>query len=116
MITDRSGSDFGTKEAFAIAAQPDGTVLVVWHACLENGDGSGCGVFGRVLKADGTVAGEAFTVPTTTTGDQTNPSAIALPEGFAVGWRDDSAQEPDPSGSAVRARIIYPDTDGSAAR
>jgi hypothetical protein len=54
--------------------------------------------------------GAEITVPTTTVGDQTKPSVAALPgDAFAVIWRDDSAQAPDTSGSAVRARIVYID-------
>lgn len=108
-VTTRSGSDFQSSEAFGLASRAsDNTLLVVWHACLMNGDGSGCGVFGRVFRENGTPAGEEFTIPTTTTGDQTNPSATALDDGFAVVWKDDSGQAPDVAGSAVRGRIIYP--------
>ena len=83
--------------------------MVVWHACRENGDGNGCGVFGRALRADGTPAGDELVIATTTNGDQTNPSVAALPgDAFAVVWKDDSGAAPDISGSAVRARIVYP--------
>jgi hypothetical protein len=108
LITDKAGADFGSAQAFGVTARPDGSVLVVWHACMDNGDGSGCGVFGRLLRPDGTPSGEAFNLATTTKNDQTNPSAVALPDGFAVAWKDNSTAEPDHSGSSVRARIIYP--------
>ncbi len=109
LITDKAGADFASKDSFGVAARPDGTLLVVWHACGDFGDGNGCGVFGRVLRADGTAGGAPFDVATTTTNNQRSPSAVALPEGFVVAWKDESTAEPDHSGSAVRARIIYPD-------
>jgi hypothetical protein len=107
-VTTRSGSDFQSSEAFGLATRADGVLLVVWHSCLMNGDGSGCGVFGRAFRENGTPVGEELTIPTTTTGDQTNPSAAALDDGFAVVWKDDSGQAPDVAGSSVRGRIIYP--------
>jgi len=106
LITDESGSDFTSDKAFGMAARADGALLVTWHAC-PTGPGS-CEVFGRLMRPDGTLAGETFVVPTTTGSDQVNPSAIALDTGFVVAWTDSSGVEPDPSGSSVRARIIYP--------
>lgn len=108
-VTNRSGSDFQSSEAFGLATRAsDNTLLVVWHSCLMNGDGSGCGVFGRAFRENGTPTGDEIVIPTTTTGDQTNPSATALDDSFAVVWKDDSGQAPDVAGSAVRGRIIYP--------
>lgn len=108
-VSTRSGSDFGSSEGFSLATSPSGTLLVVWHSCLENGDGNGCGVFGRAFRSDGTPVGDEFVVATTTNGDQTNPSVTALlDDSFAVVWKDESAGQPDVSGSAVRARIVYP--------
>jgi hypothetical protein len=109
VVTTGSGSDFESDEAFGVAANPAGPLMVVWHACANNGDGNGCGVFGRAFQTDGTPLGEAFSVPTTITGDQTSPSVAALPDGsFAVVWKDDSGTPPDIAGSAVRARVVYP--------
>ena len=108
VVSTTSGSDFGSKEAFGAATRMDGTMLVTWHACETTGDGQGCGVYARAFRSDGTPLGAEFTVPTTTVGDQTNPSATALGDAFAVVWKDDSMQAPDVAGSAVRARIIYP--------
>ena len=115
LITERSGSDFESSQSFGVTARPDGTVLVVWHACGEHGDGSGCGVFGRVIDASATAPGDELVLATTTEGDQTNPSAAALPDGFAVTWQDASGAPPDRSGTAVRARVIYPEASGAAA-
>ena len=107
-VTTKSGSDFDSHEAFGVATRADGVMMIVWHACLTNGDGSGCGVFGRAYRSDGSPVGEEFVVPTTTTGDQTNPSVVGLDDSFAVIWKDDSGQAPDVAGAAVRGRIIYP--------
>lgn len=108
LVTNKSGSDFQSSEAFGVATRADGVMMVVWHSCLTNGDGSGCGVFGRAFRTDGTPVADEFTIPTTTTGDQTNPSVAALDDAFVVVWKDDSGTPPDIAGSAVRGRIIYP--------
>ena len=108
VVTTTSGSDFGSSEGFGAATRADGTMLVTWHSCETTGDGQGCGVFARAFKSDGTPLGDEFVVPTTTVGDQGNPSVTALTDSFAVVWRDDSMQAPDIAGSAVRARIVYP--------
>ena len=107
-VTNTSGSDFGSSEAFGAATRMDGTMLVTWHACEQTGDGQGCGVYARAFKSDGSPVGPEFIVPTTLVGDQTNPSVAALGDAFAVTWKDDSMQAPDVAGSAVRARIVYP--------
>jgi hypothetical protein len=115
LISDRSGSDFDSSQAFGVARRADGAILVVWHACKDKGDGSGCGVFGRLLGADGTPAGDEIVLATTTENDQIGPSAVALPGGaFATAWTDRSGAMPDVSGTAVRARIIYPDAPAGA--
>ncbi len=111
LVTTRSGTDFASSKSFGVASRPDGALLVVWHSCGENGDDSGCGVFGRVLRPSGVPVGDEFVLATTTEGEQTNPAAAGLPDGFATTWLDGSAKEPDKSGSAVRARIIYPPFD-----
>lgn len=114
LVTDRAGSDGPSVAGFGIATRGDGATLVVWSACDGNGDGNGCGVFGRVVRPTGVPVGEAFPIPTTTQGDQRNPSVAALPDGFAVAWTDASNQAPDTSGFAVRARVVYPPYDDAA--
>ncbi len=111
VITDQSGSDFTSDKAFGMAARGDGALLVTWHACAT-GPGS-CEVFGRLMRPDGTLAGETFVIPTSTGSDQINPSAVALDTAFVVSWNDSSGVEPDTSGSAVRARILYPKYDAA---
>lgn len=109
LVSSKSGSDFGSSEAFGVASRSDGVLMVTWHSCLTNGDGSGCGVWGRAFRENGTPVGDEFIVPTTTSGDQTNPSVAPLgTDAFVLVWKDDSAQAPDVAGSAIRGRIIYP--------
>ncbi len=92
---------------FVVAAtNTGGTTMVVWHVCDDSG--STCDVFGRLLAADGSMLTDAFIVPTTTDGNQTAPSVVALPDAFAVAWNDESHKAPDQQGTAVRARIVYP--------
>ncbi len=108
LVSTRSGSDSASSESFGAATRTDGTMLVTWSSCESNGDGQGCGVFARAFKSDGSPVGEELVVPTTIMGDQTDPSVAALGDGFVVVWRDESMQAPDVSGSATRARILYP--------
>lgn len=85
--------------------------MIVWHQCPD-GNTAAClnqlDVYGRLLQSDGTPASEPFVVPTTTDGNQRNPSVTALEDAFVVTWTDESMAVPDTSGMAVRARIIYP--------
>lgn len=110
ILTDKSGSDFASDKSFGVTTRADGALLVVWHVC-GNADGTQCTVYGRVVRPSGVPVGDPFVVPTTLVGDQTNPSATALPDAFVVGWHDTSNQAPDMQGGAVRARVIYPPYD-----
>jgi hypothetical protein len=110
VITDKIRSDFDNSQAFSMATRPDGTLLVAWHTCGTLGDGSMCGVFGRILRDTGEPVTDEFGIPTTTTGDQVRPSVIGLPDAFVAMWTDTSAAPPDTSGTSVRARILYPPT------
>jgi hypothetical protein len=114
LITERSGSDFASSESFGVAGSAGG-VLVVWHSCNDRGDGSGCGVFGRLMGPSGAPASEELVLATTIANDQTGPSAAALPDGaFVTAWTDKSGVAPDSSGTAVRARVIYPSAPAGA--
>jgi hypothetical protein len=111
LITDASGSDFASNKAFGIASRDDGMLMVVWHTC-PTGPGS-CNVFARALRMNGeATTTEPFVVPTTTASDQINPSVVAVEDAsgsaFVVAWNDSSGAGADSSGTAVRARIIYP--------
>ena len=113
LVTDKAGSDFASTYSFGMAARADGVIMLVWHACAENGDGNGCGVFGQIVSPTGALVGTAFTVPTTTLLDQVSPSVTALSDSFVTAWSDSSGTAPDTSGQAVRARIIYVAADGT---
>lgn len=111
LISGKTGSDFDSVEAFGVATRADGAILVVWHACADNGDGQGCGVFGRIVRPTGVPVGDQFVLATTLQGDQRAPSAVGIGSAFAVAWNDASEQTPDVSGLAVRARVIAPPYD-----
>jgi hypothetical protein len=110
LITDKSGSDFASDKAFGIAQRGDGALMIAWHQC-ETGPGS-CDVYGRVLRPTGVPMGDPYVIATSTSADQVNPSVVALDNtSFVAAWNDSSALPPDPSGSSVRARILYPPYD-----
>ncbi|HSN29635.1 MAG TPA: hypothetical protein VLT45_25285 [Kofleriaceae bacterium] len=107
LVTDQSLSDFMSGvQAVSMATNGQALTLIAWHVCDTTG--SACEVYGRLANSDGTMHGDVFTIPTTTEGDQTSPSVVGLPMGFAVAWNDSSHVAPDTQGTAVRARIIYP--------
>jgi hypothetical protein len=110
LITDKSGSDFASDKAFGIAQRSDNALMVVWHQC-DGGPGT-CDVYGRILRPTGAPVGDPYVIATSTISDQVNPSIVALDNmSFVAAWNDSSALEPDPAGSAVRARILYPPYD-----
>ncbi|HET7505007.1 MAG TPA: hypothetical protein VFK02_28480 [Kofleriaceae bacterium] len=112
LITDRTALDdmanLDNDRSFALASRADGLVLVAWHTCGDFGDDNLCGVFGRYLRDTGEPASEPFGIPTTTAGDQTLPSVVALPAGFVAMWSDGSSKPPDTLLRSVRARILPP--------
>lgn len=110
LVTDKSGSDFASSKAFGLARRSDDALMVAWHQC-DTGPGS-CDVYGRILRPSGVPVGEPTVIATSTGSDQVNPSIVALDaSSFAAAWTDSSGLEPDQSGSAVRARILYPAYD-----
>ena len=118
LVTDKSGSDFSNgRVGFGIATRSDGATMIVWHQC-DDGTGGVCDgrldVYGRVVRPTGVPVGDPFEVPTSTVGNQINPSVVAIPSAFAVSWNDASKTDPDPDGTAVRARIVYPPFDEAA--
>jgi hypothetical protein len=109
IVTNRTRTvEFDNPQAFGVAERSDGVLFVTWHACGEDGDDQGCGVYGRALDPMGMPLTDELLIPTTTLGDQTGPSVAALgADAFVLTWRDSSAQQPDASMAAARARIIY---------
>ncbi|WP_168198814.1 Ig-like domain-containing protein [Jejubacter calystegiae] len=79
----------------------DGSVYVTWQS--DNVDGSGMGVEGIVVNPDAAWYSE-FTVNTTTSGDQTNPTVVALTTGglFEV-WVSASG---DGSGTSIKGQML----------
>ena len=66
-------------------------------------------VWYRRFGLDGSPREPARPLATTTAGNQRQPSLAPLPDGFAAAWTDESASGDDPSGAAVRSRIVYLD-------
>lgn len=62
-----------------------GNLVVVWRSAGQ--DGSGLGVYGRRLGADGFPLGDEFQIHTLTAGDQSNSIVAVNPNGsFVVAW------------------------------
>ncbi len=105
----------GDQESFGVFSTGEkDPLMVTWRACPDQ-TGFDCGeILARLIRPNGQPMGEAFTVNTTTNGLQDTPSVTRLgPSGdspiYAFAWNDNSHAEPDTSGSAVRARIVYPE-------
>jgi len=85
-----------------------GGFVVAWQSA--NQDMSGEGIYGRLYNADGTAQGGEFLVPTTTQGNQRDPSVTALDNGgFVVAWESEGQ---DGDGDGVYARRF--NADGTA--
>lgn len=85
----------GTQDQPAVAALPDGRALVAWRD--SGGDGAGTAIRARAFGADGTPAGAAITLNTTTAGDQSVPAVAGAGDRFFVAFQ---------SGASVRARVL----------
>jgi hypothetical protein len=95
----------------AVTALPGGRFVVAWGS-EDAGDGSGGCVRARIFSADGSPAGNDFTVESTTTGYPGDPSMTALADGrFVVAWASDESGDGD--GNCIRARVYH--ADGSPA-
>jgi hypothetical protein len=69
----------------AVAWLPSGNFAAAWVD--ESGrDGSGSGIFGRLLAADGTPIGRDFLINATTAGNQYDPAIAAGPGGAVAVW------------------------------
>ncbi|HTJ47089.1 MAG TPA: hypothetical protein VL463_33535 [Kofleriaceae bacterium] len=118
----QGGGDLGIEtvisatapDIFSVASvtrRADDALAVAWHDCDTHGDGTGCGVFAQLVRSTGLAVGAPIVMDTTTTGDQTDPSIIALPDAFAAVWTDGSMVPPDQSMTGIRARVLYPAYD-----
>lgn len=96
------------QTGFGLSHDDQGALAVAWYTCSGGGDGAGCGVRARLFRDSGLPVGEPFTVNTTTTGNQFEPSIAGLGAGaWVVAFTDDSGLG-DPSLTGIRARVIYP--------
>ena len=73
------GPESFVRDRPSVAALTDGGFVVVYHACPDFGggndpDGDGCGIFGRLVDADGSLPAGEFLVNSVTLKDQQNPS------------------------------------------
>lgn len=94
-----------------VAALTGGGFVVTYQD--DDGDGAGNpGIKARVFDNNGVALGAAFTVNTTTTGNQNEPDITALADGgFVVVWDDDNAgllraQRYDAAGNKVGAEFL----------
>jgi hypothetical protein len=76
---------FSFQASPSVAANPDGSFVVVWQSSGQDGPNSG--VFGKRFNASGAAVGGEFRINSYTTGDQFTPSVAADPGGnFVVVW------------------------------
>ena len=110
------GPDFVVNSTTAgVQTKPDvialtnGNFLVTWQdSSKAEPDTSSTAIRAQVLKYDGSPIGAEFLVNTTTTDSQTNPAAVALPDGrFVVTWEHQVSS----ADSDLRAQVF--NADGS---
>jgi len=80
----------GTLTSPVVAWLPGGGFAAAWTDESAR-DGSGSGIFGRLLAADGTPIGRDFLINSTTAGNQHSPAIAAGPGGAVVVWISDPA-------------------------
>jgi hypothetical protein len=95
----------GFHGAPAVAVNPAGGAVVVWHS--DGQDGSDLGIFGQRYAVGGSRVDAEFPVNTFTTGRQADP-AVAMEFSdngcFVVAW---SSEAEDGSGPGVYGRVYY---------
>jgi hypothetical protein len=83
----------------ALAHQPDGGFVVVWHASNQEGGYGLDGIFGQRFGADGAARGAEFHVNTYTTLRQQDAAIAADARGsFVVVWHSEGGQDGDEFG------------------
>jgi hypothetical protein len=95
----------GFHGAPAVAVNPAGAAVVVWHS--DGQDGSDLGIFGQRYSVSGTPVASEFQVNTFTTGRQADPAVGMEFSGngcFVVAWTSDGE---DGSGPGVFGRVYY---------
>ncbi|MCC6748795.1 MAG: hypothetical protein IT371_14135 [Deltaproteobacteria bacterium] len=100
----------GNQDAPALAARPDGSVLVVFASSGNLPEDPQGGIRGRRLLSNGLPVGGDFPINATTHGEQRLPSVAPVgKESFAVVFEDKSGAGPDTFEGGIRGRLIYPD-------
>ncbi len=105
----------GSQGDPAVAANPDGDLVVVWRSRGSFGtDTNYASIQGQRYAADGSAVGSEFQVNTYTTDNQFNPSvAMDLDGDFVVVWDSGSSDGPDTSGRSIQGQRYA--ADGSPA-
>lgn len=94
-----------------VAAQPDGSFLIVWEQ--DAGSSSGNFIRGRLYNADGTPNGEAFVLGAAEFGAHKDVDITVTNDGrYLVVWSDLSylPGEPDQNDAAIRGQYVDPRT------
>jgi len=96
----------------SIASLQDSRFLVVWQD-WSGEDGSGASIRGRLFNLTGapvaselSATGDDFQVNTTFWNSQLSPTVCAAGAWFVAMWEDESGQDPDLWGTAVRYRLL----------
>lgn len=98
-----NGTTAGSQIDPEVASLPNGNFFVTWVGEGASASG-GSDIRGQVYSPNGTEVSSEFTVNTTTSGAQTEPSVTSFGGGFVVSWTDASQTGGDTSGTAIRAQ------------
>lgn len=84
-----------------VASLADGTSLVVWEGCCDDGGENGeLGIFGRFFGDLGIAISDSFQINTTTEGNQRVPVAVGEGGRFVVAWQG-------PTGEVENGRDVF---------
>lgn len=72
-------------------------------------DGNGAGIRGRRFDYGGNPISDEISVNTTYLNHQKMPTVIKVGELYFIAWQDESASEPDDSGTSIRMRVLRQD-------
>ncbi len=106
-----SDGSFFNLSSPALSVRDDGLLVTSWHNCGASGDGDDCGVLLQLMRPSGLPVGNPQVINTTRTSAQTVPSVVARTDAVIGAWTDRSQQAPDTSNDAVRARLVFVDTE-----
>jgi len=104
-------ANFFNLSSPAVTARADGLLAATWANCGSQGDGDGCGILLQLLRTSGLPVGDAQVINTTVTSSQVTPSIIARDDALISAWTDSSQMAPDTSNDAVRARLLFIDSN-----